>query len=302
MNKFNLNDFLHQSSLILKGREEKITLALLGALSSSHSLIEDYPGVGKTTLVKLISNAFSLNLSRIQFTNDLLPSDIVGTHLYDHETKNFKFVKGPIFGEMVLADELNRGSSKTQSALLEAMEEKQITVDGNVFKLPSPFLVFATQNPFGDFGTYELPKSELDRFSLKFDIGYPERASTLEMLSAEASSNEMKKFFSKEEFLELSSLSQKTFIHEKALVYITSLLEESRKRAEYYPLSNRAGLDLVRLSKTYAFIQGREYVTTEDIYYLFPYVCGHRLNREAYGGIIKEHELSKQLLSFVKLR
>ena len=174
--------FINASSSVLKGKEDQLKLVLCNTLAKGHTLIEDTPGVGKTTLVKLISKACRLDLSRIQFTNDLLPSDILGVQIFNKDTHEFSFHKGPIFGELILADELNRATPKTQSALLQAMEEKKITLDGATHPLPKFFTVMATQNPNSQLGTFNLPESQLDRFSMKIKMGHPNKEATLEML------------------------------------------------------------------------------------------------------------------------
>jgi MoxR-like ATPase len=183
--------WLKEANTYLLGKDERIILSVCAVLSSGHVLIEDHPGVGKTTLAKIIGNLFSFDLSRVQFTNDILPSDIIGSSIFDINKQNFEFHKGPIFGDLVLADELNRAPAKTQSALLQAMEEKKVTVDRQSYDLSPHFTVFATQNPSSQIGTFDLPESQLDRFCLKFDIGYPDKESTLKMLKSDLNSKEV---------------------------------------------------------------------------------------------------------------
>lgn len=303
MTTFNLEEFLKASDEVIKGKRDKSFLALCNLISFGHTLIEDSPGVGKTTLVKFFANTFDLDMSRIQFTNDLLPGDVLGNHIFNKETQSFEFYQGPVFGEIVLADELNRAPSKTQSALLQAMEEKKISLDGNTYSLPEPFIVFATQNPHGQFGTFELPESQLDRFSIKMNIGYADKSSTINLLKQESDLASHSKFkLNRQVLFELNEKSQKVFLSDEVYDYIYRLLNYTRDSGLTLPLSNRAGLDIVRISKSYALLKERDYVTPDDVSFLFPYCAGHRLVRGRHTSIEQEHELAHKILNEVPMR
>ncbi|MDQ7067659.1 MAG: AAA family ATPase [Sulfurimonas sp.] len=184
-----IQQILQETQKVIVGKETQIKLSLAAFISGSHLLIEDIPGVGKTTLAKTLSHCLGLEYSRVQFTNDLLPSDVIGVNFYNVKEASFSFKRGPIFSQFMLADEINRASSKTQSALLEAMEEKHVSVDGVTYELPQPFFVCATKNPFEEVGTYELPSSQLDRFAISISLGYPTKDAEREILSAKKSIN-----------------------------------------------------------------------------------------------------------------
>ena len=292
--------FIDASTKVLKGKEDKLKLVLCNTFAKGHTLIEDTPGVGKTTLVKLISKACRLELSRIQFTNDLLPSDILGVKIFNKETNEFNFHQGPIFGELILADELNRATPKTQSALLQAMEEKKITLDGTTYPLPKFFTVMATQNPNSQLGTFNLPESQLDRFSLKIKMGHPNKEATLEMLKnsdIEDALADFDQFLTHEEIFMAMEQIEKIHLEDNLYEIIYKLLDSSRKNESYIPLSNRAGLDMVKLSKSWAYFQKRDYVIPDDLKFLFPYVCGHRLVSPESSNIELEHQLANEILA-----
>ncbi len=299
-----LEKLLKKARQNLVGKDDKVTLALCAVLAQGHVLIEDLPGVGKTTLAKTIGSLFELRLNRVQFTNDILPSDIVGTSIFSKEEGSFNFHQGPIFGDIILADELNRAPAKTQSALLQAMEEKKVTVDGENYQLSNNFIVFATQNPSSQIGTFDLPESQLDRFCFKFNIGYPDKSSSINMFK----SNLGKKFVEISSELNSSDLTkirtqiEKIHIDDSLYDYIYRLLDFSRTSASYQPLSNRCGLDLVKSSKAYAYLQNRDYVTPDDLQFLFPYIAGHRLVSSSNASITAEHTKSNELLANVDLR
>ena len=297
-----IKEFITKSSEVLKGKEDKVELVITNLLASGHTLIEDTPGVGKTTLAKLISKGFNLDLSRIQFTNDLLPSDIIGGQIFDKNIQRFYFHKGPIFGELILADELNRASPKTQSALLQVMEERKINIDGEEFILPECFNVIATQNPNSQIGTNSLPESQLDRFSMKIDIGHLDKKSTLKMLSQgniESSLSKFESVVTKDQLMATIQSCQKVHIEENILEMIYKLLDFSRVDSQFLSLSNRAGLDLVKVMKAFAFIKERDYVIPDDLIYLFPFVCGHRMVIPDSSSIELERELSEKLIKLL---
>ncbi len=296
--------WLGEAQNYLLGKDERIILSVCAVLSSGHVLIEDHPGVGKTTLAKIIGNLFDFDLSRVQFTNDILPSDIIGSSIFDINKQNFEFHKGPIFGDLVLADELNRAPAKTQSALLEAMEEKRVTVDRKSYDLSTNFTVFATQNPSTQIGTFDLPESQLDRFCMKFDIGYPDKESTLKMLKTDMGSKEViiTQKISNSELKEAKEEVKNIRIDDSLYEYIYNLLEYTRSNASIISLSNRAGIDLTKVSKSFAYLKGRDYVIPDDIKYLFPFVCGHRLVSQSNSSVAIEHQKAQEVLNSVAIR
>lgn len=246
--------------------------------------------MGKTTLVKFLAKATGLEFRRIQFTSDLLPSDILGVSIFQKETEKFTFRPGPLFGELILADELNRGTPKTQSALLQAMEEKSVTIDGVTHLLPSRFSVFATQNPRGQYGTYPLPESQLDRFLFKFSMGTLTKAEEIELLksgSRPAQLDSLEAFVSRTELAaweeEISTIKVAPMLFE----YLTDVLQASRVKEEFFGLSPRAGFDLLDSARAWAYFERRDYVLPDDVQSIFPYVAGHRL--------FSQHSLSSSL-------
>ena len=295
---------LSSSENFLLGKRDKARLALCNLIAQGHTLIEDLPGVGKTTLVKFFAEIFDLSMSRIQFTNDLLPSDIIGSQIFSRESESFHFHPGPIFGEIIMADELNRAPPKTQSALLQAMEEAKVTVDGESMPLGEVFHVIATQNPRAQIGTFDLPESQLDRFSMKFDIGYPDQTSTIKLLNAKTSFPETKvdRKIPKEWILEARQKAQEIQTSESLLAYVYRLLNASRERSDTLDLSNRCGIDLIRTAKAWAWMNGESYVTPEHIQILFPVVAGHRLCHPSNTDIQAEKTYSQSILDEVDVR
>lgn len=275
-----ISEFMALGSRVIPGNELQIKLGLIALTLNRHVLIEDVPGMGKTTLVKFFARAFGLDFRRIQFTVDLLPSDILGISIFQKERETFVFRPGPIFGELILADELNRGTPKTQSALLQAMEEKHITVDGNNYPLAEHFCIFATQNPRGQFGTHPLPESQLDRFLFKFSMGSLTEAQEIELLqtgSRDHLLNEMKNEFTKDQLTEAFRKIQAVQASPTFMDYLARVLSGSRLSEDHSGLSPRAGLDLLAASKAWAYLAGRDYVIPDDVQNVFPYVAGHRM-------------------------
>jgi len=274
---------------LLLGKEHKVRLALTAFLAGGHLLIEDIPGVGKTTLAKGFAMALGLSFKRVQFTNDTLPSDITGISVYRKDTGKFAFIKGPVFTQVLLADEINRASPRTQSALLEAMEERQVTVDGVTHLLPRPFFVVATQNPMEHAGTYPLPDSQLDRFSMRISLGYPDPASEIKMLQRDRSVEKdiQSNILGPESCLSMQAASNKVHTSTKVLEYIQALIYHSRNINSFLTgLSPRAGLWLLRIAKAWAFLSGRKYLLPEDVQDVFPYVVSHRLRlKESLRGV-----------------
>ncbi|HUS28579.1 MAG TPA: MoxR family ATPase [Kofleriaceae bacterium] len=257
-----------------------ITEALLTALlARGHVLIEGYPGVAKTTLVKAFSSTLGCHYRRIQFTPDLLPSDITGTYILDMRTNQFVLREGPVFTNVLLGDEINRAPAKTQSALLEAMQEKQVTIEGETRQLSEPFIVLATQNPIEQEGTYPLPEAQVDRFLIKLKMGYPAIADEKRMLTAyDRTTPSVRAVVGPQEVLEMQALAQEVFVAEELIDYVLSLVAFTRNHARVYlGASPRAGLALMHASKGLALLRGRDFVLPDDIRHLAPLVLGHRI-------------------------
>lgn len=276
-----IDRLLEHANRIILGKERQIALAICCLLARGHLLIEDIPGVGKTTLAHTLAKLLGLQYQRIQFTSDILPADIIGASIFDSETGRFRFHAGPIFNQMILADEINRSTPKAQSALLEAMEERQVTVEGNTYALPSPFFVIATQNPSHQIGTFPLPESQLDRFLMRIELGYPNQQAERELLTGR---NRYDLIASLEMQLPPEQLQQMqqavTEIHAAGplLDYLQALINFTRESADFpYGLSPRAGLALLTAAKSWAFMQRRDAVLPEDVQAVLPSVAGHRL-------------------------
>ena len=270
---------------VLFGKEAEIREVLLAILANGHILLEDIPGVGKTTLAMAFSRTLDLEYRRVQFTPDVLPSDLTGFSVYRREQEAFVYQPGVVFCNLLLADELNRTSPKTQSALLEAMQEGQVTAEGVTRKLPVPFLVIATQNPPGSAGTQPLPESEADRFSVSLSLGYPDLESELAMarsVGAERPVDRLPPLLSRPELIKMQEAIHGVYIHERVYRYLTELVRATR---EHPALSRGAGpratIALVKLSKAAAWYAGRDFVTPADVLGQFPYVVSHRLTLEA---------------------
>ena len=293
-----------QALKILLDKEREITLALIGILSGGHILIEDTPGMGKTTLVYLLGKLLGMEINRIQFTNDMLPSDIIGTSIYDKKEGVFNFKKGPLFGQLILADELNRATPKTQSALLQSMEENCVSVDGQEYSMDENFLIMATQNPFQQIGTYRLPESQIDRFFMGFSLGFPERRYEKEMIRREKGREVIKEvgpLVAGEELKQWRRKVCQVSLSEAILDYIVDLLERGREEFEEgILLSPRAGRDLARASKAYAFMNNRDYVIPEDVQFTASAVLGHRLG--ASQGVRQGHQRVWQIIEQVPVR
>jgi len=281
---------LQTANEIIVGKDRQIRLAITCLLAQGHLLIEDHPGVGKTTLAHLLAKLLGLPDSRIQFTTDLLPADILGTAIYDREQAQFSFHPGPIFTSILLADEINRASPKVQSALLEAMEEHQVTVDGETRKLPQPFFVIATQNPEDYIGTYPLPESQLDRFLMRITLGYPDPAAERQLLSGRNRQEliqELEPTLDARILTDLQKATEKIHISDALLDYIQDLILFSRDPVNFRNgLSPRAALALLRSAQAWTLLDGREAVLPEDVQQVLPSVAGHRLraNHEAQAS------------------
>lgn len=286
---------------VILGKDDAIAKVLMAMLSGGHVLLEDVPGTGKTTLALSFSKALGLDYKRIQFTSDTVPSDVIGFSLYNKESKEFEYVKGAVMCNLLLADEINRTSSKTQSALLEAMEEYQVTVDGHTYPLPKPFVVLATQNPVGSAGTQLLPSSQLDRFMIRTTMGYPDRQSQVDILRERHHENPLDRLqgvVTCEELLELIESAKQVHIADAVYDYIVDLVDATRS-SELVELgvSPRGALALCRMAKAHAFVRGGDFVTPEDVYQVFDDVCAHRLvlSAKARLGKITAREITEQL-------
>jgi MoxR-like ATPase len=273
---------------IILGKPRQIRLAVCCLLARGHCLIEDLPGVGKTTLSQSIAQVFGLGFSRIQFTSDLLPADILGVSIFDPANQQFKFHPGPIFSHFVLADEINRATPKTQSALLEAMEEGQITVEGETHTLAKPFFVVGTQNPLDQSGTFPLPESQLDRFMMKLQLGYPDPAAERALLSGEDPRQKLlrqKPVTTAAEFIDFQKAVDAIHCSDALLDYVQRLIQATRNPGLFlYGLSPRAGLAIVRAGRASAFMSGRIHVEPGDIQAVFPSISEHRLTAADQHG------------------
>jgi MoxR-like ATPase len=277
----NLSATLAALDRVILGKPEAVRLALTCLLARGHLLIEDVPGVGKTTLAHALAHVMGLAWQRVQFTSDLLPADIIGVSVFDAATANFTFRKGPMFTQLLLADEVNRASPKTQSALLEAMEERQVSVDVTTYRLPDPFFVVATQNPFEQLGTFRLPESQLDRFLMRISLGYPDAAHELTLL-AEGDRRDllpgMAPALNPDAVRELQGAAQRVHVAPALLEYVQALIASTRQRSDIpIGLSPRAGQGLVRAARAWAMIAGRDLVVPEDVQAVFAPVASHRL-------------------------
>jgi MoxR-like ATPase len=268
-------------ALVVEGKMEPIELAVICLLAEGHLLIEDVPGVGKTSLAKALAASIDCTWKRVQFTPDLLPADLVGVSIYERSTEQFRFQPGPLFGNIVLADEINRASPKTQSALLEAMEERQITVDGKTRVLPPPFMVIATQNPVDQEGTYRLPESQLDRFLLRIGLGYPGRAAEMSILDGRGAIDSLPKLapvVSSAEVMAMIDAVRSVFLADALKSYLVDIAEASRRHpAIELGLSPRASLQLAAASRAHAAARGRRYATPDDVKTMAVAALSHRL-------------------------
>lgn len=271
---------IQEISKVVKGKNEIIEKVIAAILAGGHVLLEDIPGVGKTTLAMAIAKTLSMDYNRVQFTPDVLPSDIMGFSMYNAKTGEFEYRQGAAFCNLFLADEINRTSPKTQSALLEVMEEKHVTVDAVTRDLPEPFAVLATENPLGSSGTQMLPESQLDRFMICLSMGYPSHEAALEILRGQEYKpiSQVQAVLSKEDLLALQEKVNSLEVHDSIFDYIVSLTEATRE-SEYFSLgaSPRGSIALLRMSRAVAVLRGREYVTPEDIAFIFTDVLGHRV-------------------------
>ena len=282
-----LANVMRMAGEIILGKDQQIRMAMCCILARGHLLIEDVPGVGKTTLSHVIASLLGLHYQRIQFTSDLLPADIVGVSIFDRESSTFRFHPGPVFSQVILADEINRASPKAQSALLEAMEEHQVTADGQTMKLPEPFFVIATQNPSHQVGTFPLPESQLDRFLMRIRLGYPDQAAERALLKGEDRRELIAKIspaMTVQDLLALQKDVTNIFVSEALIDYVQALVTHTRDSARFeMGLSPRAGLAVLRAAQAWAMMAGRRQVLPEDVQTTLPAVVDHRLRSVANG-------------------
>lgn len=304
MEKIRIREIIDFLGKFLQGKEKAIELALITLLSKGHLLIEDLPGLGKTTLAIALSKTLGLSFGRVQATSDLLPTDITGLSIYNKALGEFEFHQGPIFNNILLVDEINRATPKTQSALLEAMAENQVTIDGKTYKLPKPFFVIATQNPIELFGTFPLPESQLDRFMMKISLGYPDREELKEILKLGSSREELyniEPIISKDELIKIQDyIKYNIYISDKVIEYILEIIELTKKSKFLYAgISTRGSLAITYTAKTNAYLKGRDYVIPEDIKDLIDYVIPHRvIFKEEYENLNKK-EIIKSIIEEV---
>lgn len=296
-----LSDGMHRT---IVGQKHLIDALLIGLISNGHILLEGVPGLAKTLAIKTLAQLIDAKFSRIQFTPDLLPADVIGTLVYSQKQETFSVKKGPVFANFLLADEINRAPAKVQSALLEAMQERQVTIGEETFPLPEPFLVLATQNPIEQEGTYKLPEAQLDRFIIKITMGYPSQAEELEILERHQKKermdiNAIKPIFSVQDILGMRQMMDNVVVDANILGYITRIVQNTRNNAEIYlPASPRAAIALLQISKAYAMISGRDFVTPDDVKLLAPSVLSHRLQLTAEAemeGLTIEHAIRRTL-------
>jgi MoxR-like ATPase len=300
-----VDSVIQQVAAVVLGKEKQIRLAIACLLARGHLLIEDLPGVGKTTLAHALAISLGLDFQRIQFTADLLPTDILGVSILDRESGEFRFHAGPIFAQVILADEVNRATPKTQSALLEAMAERQVTIEGATRPLPHPFFVIATQNPSHQVGTFQLPESQLDRFLMRITLGYPDRTAERSLLEGADRRDLIANLQPRMRPEQLISLQRQVAgIHASSalLDYVQALIEHSRRSPDYIAgLSPRAGLALLACARAWSLMEGREQVLPEDVQTVLPGVVGHRLQAASELTRANATELSHKLLSEVAI-
>ena len=286
-------------STVIFGKQQQIKLALTCLFSEGHLLIEDLPGMGKTTLSHALAAVLGLSYQRIQFTSDLLPADIIGTNIFNNKEHSFSFHKGPIFSQVVLADEINRADPKTQSALLEAMEEQQVTVDGEKYPLPTPFFVIATQNPLYQAGTYPLPESQLDRFLMRISLGFPPKNAEKRLLlnNQKRDYSQLPQRINQQQLKQIQESIANITLSAAVIDYIIELVTYTREAQSLAAsLSPRASMALAKSARAWAYIEGRDFVLPEDVQAVFSSVCQHRLGLHSESGNNQIADILKHVL------
>ena len=286
-------------STVIFGKQQQIKLALTCLFSEGHLLIEDLPGMGKTTLSHALAAVLGLSYQRIQFTSDLLPADIIGTNIFNNKEHSFSFHKGPIFSQVVLADEINRAGPKTQSALLEAMEEQQVTVDGEKYPLPTPFFVIATQNPLYQSGTYPLPESQLDRFLMRISLGFPPKNAEKRLLlnNQKRDYSQLPQRINQQQLKQIQESIANITLSAAVIAYIIELVTYTREAQSLAAsLSPRASMALAKSARAWAYIEGRDFVLPEDVQAVFSSVCQHRLGLHSESGNNQIADILKHVL------
>jgi MoxR-like ATPase len=303
--KRKLEQAIAETNRIVLGKDAQIRLCLACLLAGGHLLIEDIPGVGKTTLAQTLARVLGLSYQRIQFTSDLLPADIIGASVYERQSDRFRFHPGPIFAQLILADEVNRATPKAQSALLEAMEERQVTADGETRPLPKPFFVIATQNPVHQVGTFPLPESQLDRFLMRIELGYPDEDAERDLLSGRDRREMLtglKPVLDASDLLALRESASRVRVSDALLDYLQALVTHTRESARYETgLSPRAALGLKHAAQTWALLAGRPGVLPEDLQAILPGVVGHRLRLKSGATTPSVGQLVRELLDSVPI-
>lgn len=301
--KENTERVVESCSRVIVGKEESIRLIFISFLCSGHVLLEDVPGTGKTMLLKAFAKTVGSRFKRIQFTPDLLPSDLTGINYYNQKTGEFQFRKGPLFSNMILADEINRATPRTQSSLLEAMEEKQITVDGVTYPMDEPFFVMATQNPVESYGTFPLPEAQLDRFFMKISLGYMKREQEMKVISRPSSETllqELAPVLMPEEIREMKTELTKVLVHEDVLGYMMDIVEKTRTESRFMTgVSTRGAIALYKASQARAASMGREFVIPEDVKHVAPCVLSHRIISKGSESFADARSYLKKLVDTI---
>ena len=296
---------LAEIETVILGKTDQVRLALTCLIAQGHLLIEDLPGMGKTTLAQALARVLGIECNRVQFTSDLLPADIIGASIFNAQTQRFEFQPGPVFTPLLLADEINRATPKAQSALLEAMEERQVSVDGETLPLPQPFFVIATQNPLSQMGTFALPESQLDRFLMRIALGYPDQLAERKLLSGQNPRQRLPQLQCQLPFEQLQRLQlrvEQIHLSEPLLDYVQRLVHFSRQSNECeVGLSPRGALALVRCARAWALLEGRDYVTPEDVQQVLPPVAEHRLRGDRDTTGHRGTSLTRLLLDAVEV-
>lgn len=299
--KSSIDNVVENASQVILGKRHEIRLSLACLFARGHLLIEDLPGVGKTTLAHVMAAILGLQYNRVQFTSDLLPADILGVSVFNRETNGFTFHPGPIFSQVILADEVNRATPKAQSALLEAMEEQQVSIEGATRPLPQPFFVIATQNPFYQVGTFPLPESQLDRFLMKINLGYPNHEAERALFTGRDRRDlltDMQPSMTTEELLSVQSTVKDIHASHDLLDYLQAIIDFTRRSTDYaFGLSPRGGLALLHSAKAWALMDGRDHVLPEDLQAVLPHVATHRLRLSKDASETSTDSIAEQLLA-----